>query len=75
MDNAKLFRNKSGYLKWIENLDAADLQDFNIIELQGMIKELVGYQLERNPDEIIPWYINREDLEGQILTTIRVLNK
>jgi|TARA_Y100001938_G_C8004790_1_gene386725 hypothetical protein len=75
MDNAKLFRNKSGYLKWIENLDAADLQDFNIIELQGMIKELVGYQLERNPEEIIPWYINRKDLEGQILTTIRVLNK
>tara|TARA_R100001443_G_scaffold116561_2_gene137333 strand:+ start:1077 stop:1337 length:261 start_codon:yes stop_codon:yes gene_type:complete len=66
---------KSGYLKWIESLNESDLQEFNIIELQGIIKELVGFQLRMDPEDVVPWYINKAELQGQIVTTINLINR
>ncbi len=58
----------SGYLKWVKTLNKEDLYTFNGIELEAMIKELVGEELDKNPEEIKPLYMNKSCLINQIFT-------
>ena len=61
------YLNKSpNYLKWIKSLYKEDLHTFSGIELEAMIRELVGEELGMDPEKVHPFYLNRECLIKQI---------
>ena len=69
------YLNKSpNYLKWIKTLSKADLQEFSSLELESMIRELVGEELNRNPEKLKVLHFGKDCLIRQIGTYVETFS-